>query len=208
MADPYELAMFPLEEPVVPGGIVPLHLFEPRYRALAHDLSEMTEPEFGGVGITRGREVGGADARADIGVVARVLELESFPDGRWSLVAGATRRIRVTQWLEAEPYPRALVHDWPDPFDPDLDAPLTALRHAVGRLVTVVRKQRPELQIAMPDGDPDDAGRSIWQLIDFAALGPLDRLDLLTCADAATRAAEATRLIAERAELLDALGND
>ena len=97
MTDARELAMFPLEEPVVPGGIVPLHLFEPRYRALAHDLSEMTEPEFGVVGITRGREVGGADARADIGVVARVLELESFPDGRWSLVAGATRRIRVTQ---------------------------------------------------------------------------------------------------------------
>lgn len=200
--------MFPLEQPIVPGGIVPLHIFEPRYRTLAHDLSEMAEPEFGTVGITRGREVGGADARADIGVVARVLRLESVPDGRWSLVAGATRRIRIDAWLEAEPYPRALVHDWPDPFDPDLDAAVPALQRAVGRLVAAARKQRPTVEITMPDADPDDAGRTIWQLIDFAGLGPLDRLDLLACEDAATRAAEAARLISDRADVLDALGDD
>ena len=59
MSEPYPLAMFPLEQPVLPGAVVPLHVFEPRYRALARDLEAAEEAEFGIVGITRGREVGG-----------------------------------------------------------------------------------------------------------------------------------------------------
>ena len=80
--------MFPLEHPVVPGQVIPLMLLS-RYLALATHLGQTTEAEFGVVGIERGREVGGEDVR-DVAVVARVLELGSFPDGRVSLVAGAT----------------------------------------------------------------------------------------------------------------------
>ena len=66
MSAGYELAMFPLESPVVPGQPVPLHIFEPRYRQLAADLQDRDDPEFGIVGIERGREVGGADVRTDL----------------------------------------------------------------------------------------------------------------------------------------------
>ena len=76
----YELPMFPLEHPVVPGQVIPLMLFEPRYLALATHLGQTTEAEFGVVGIERGREVGGEDVRGDVAVVARVLELGQLPD--------------------------------------------------------------------------------------------------------------------------------
>jgi len=199
--------MFPLEQPVLPGAVVPLHVFEPRYRALAHDLRATDEPEFGIVGITRGREVGGADARADLGVVARVLHLEEHPDGRWSLVAGATRRVHVSQWLDPDPYPRALVTDRPDDFEADLGEAVGPLRDAVDHLVQVARRRRPELDLRVPAVDEDDPDRAIWQLIEFAGLGPLDRLDLLSRDAASVRAADATALIAERAAVLDALGD-
>ncbi|NDH88444.1 MAG: hypothetical protein EBY61_07465, partial [Actinobacteria bacterium] len=84
-------------------------LFEPRYLALAEHLHGEVEADFGIVGIERGREVGGDDVRADVGVVARVLEMSSLPDGRVSIVAVGTRRVRVDDWLDDAPYPRAMV---------------------------------------------------------------------------------------------------
>ena len=110
----YELPMFPLEQAVLPTSVIPLHIFEPRYRAFAADVTPRPEPEFGIAPIERGREVGGDDVRADVGIVARVVQAEEFPDGRWAVVSIATRRIRVIEWLSDDPYPRAMVEDWPD----------------------------------------------------------------------------------------------
>ena len=65
--------MFPLGKVLVPGEVLPLHVFEPRYRQLVVDLlaADDRPPEFGVVLIERGWEVGGGDARTDIGTVAR-----------------------------------------------------------------------------------------------------------------------------------------
>lgn len=203
----YDLAMFPLESPILPGQPIPLHLFEPRYRQLAHDLSQLDEPEFGIVGIARGREVGGDDVRTDIGVVARVVQSEEKADGRWALLATGTRRIRIERWLDEDPYPQAIVSDWPDPLDGALDAPLATLRAAVDALVAMAAAHRPDLDIAVPTLS-DDPGQAIWQLISFAGLGPLDQQQLLATPDAATRATSAAGLIDDRRQTLDALGWD
>ncbi|HUF97989.1 MAG TPA: LON peptidase substrate-binding domain-containing protein, partial [Ilumatobacter sp.] len=58
-----DLPMFPLGSVVLPGGQLPLHIFEPRYRQLVQDLlaSDEGSLEFGTVMIERGREVGGGD---------------------------------------------------------------------------------------------------------------------------------------------------
>lgn len=204
----YELPMFPLEHPVVPGQVIPLMLFEPRYLALATHLDQTTEAEFGVVGIERGREVGGEDVRGDVAVVARVLELGQLPDGRVSLVAGATRRIRVEEWLEDDPYPRALVADWPDEFVSGLDVALTELFTAVESLLELARRREPELEVELPPLDPDHLDWTVWRLIGFAGLGALDISDLLRITDSVTRARRAAELVDERRELLDALGDD
>lgn len=203
----YQLAMFPLESPVVPGQPVPLHIFEPRYRRLAADLQALEDPEFGIVGIARGREVGGADVRTDVGVVARVVQADEQPDGRWALVATGTRRIRVDRWLDDEPYPRAIVTDWPEPVDLDLAGPLAELRRAIDALVSLVASRRPDVELAVPTLS-DDPGQAIWQLIGFAGLGALDLQQLLAVPDGAARARRAVELIDERRQMLDALGAD
>ena len=71
--------------------------------------------ELGVVLIDRGSEVGGGEVRTDIGTVARILDAQELPDGRWAVVCVGDRRIRVTRWLDDDPYPRAEVEDWPDP---------------------------------------------------------------------------------------------
>ena len=151
----YELPMFPLEHPVLPGQLIPLQLFEPRYLALAEHLQGEVEADFGIVGIERGREVGGDDVRADGGVVVRVLEMSSLPDGRVSIVAVGTRRVRVDDWLDDAPYPRAMVTDWPDDVVEDGLARAAAnLAAAVHALVDAARRNQPGLDVEVPSIDP------------------------------------------------------
>ncbi len=106
----YELPMFPLGSTVFPGQVVPLHIFEERYRTL---LSEITadgaEATFGIALIDRGHEVGGGDHRVSIGTRVEVLQAEEFEDGRWGAVVAGVERIEVVEWLDDAPYPRANV---------------------------------------------------------------------------------------------------
>jgi len=205
----YALPMFPLEHPVLPGQLIPLQLFEPRYLALAEHLRGELEADFGIVGIERGREVGGDDVRADAGVVVRVLEMGDLPDGWVSLLAVGTRRIRVNEWLGDAPYPRAMVTDWPDDVvEEGLEIAAANLASAVHALVDAARRNQPGLEVEVPAIDPDHLDTSIWRLITFSGLGPLDTAALLRTPDPIIRSARACAIIDERRELLDALGDN
>src|SRR4051812_9365869 len=81
-----ELPMFPLGTVLLPGAVLPLHVFEPRYRALV-EVCVAGDREFGVVLIERGNEVGGGDTRTSAGCVARIAEVRELPDGRYLLVA-------------------------------------------------------------------------------------------------------------------------
>lgn len=106
-------AMFPLNTTLLPGAAIPLHVFEDRYRALARHCVGQDEP-LGVVMIERGSEVGGGDQRSTVGCLARVAQHMEMPDGRWMMVVEGTERIQVQQWLDDDPYPRAIVNPWPD----------------------------------------------------------------------------------------------
>lgn len=175
--------MFPLQTVLLPGGVLPLHVFEPRYRQLVIDcLADDTgDPEFGVTLIERGSEVGGGDQRADVGVVARMVEVQALPDGRYALVAVGTRRLRVNAWLPDDPYPLADIDEWRDldPDAPELPAKVTA---ATDRL-------REVLELASRFGDvptelsiSDDPLLASYHLAALAPLGPADRYRLL-CAE-------------------------
>ena len=114
MSETYELPMFPLGSVLLPGMVLPLQVFEPRYRVLVDTVLLADEPEFGSVMIERGHEVGGGDVRASVGCIARIVDFTRHEDGLVTLVAVGTRRITVEDWLEDDPFPRALVADWPD----------------------------------------------------------------------------------------------
>jgi aspartyl-tRNA synthetase len=59
----YLLPMFPLGMPLLPGRLLPLRIFEPRYVALLRHCLQQESPEFGVVLIERGFEVGGGSLR-------------------------------------------------------------------------------------------------------------------------------------------------
>ena len=121
--------MFPLGSVLLPGGILPLHVFEPRYRDMIRDcLRADGEPEFGQALISHGWETGGGDDRVMVGTVAQMLHVDAIDENRYALIAVGTRRIRVNAWLPDDPYPIADVDDWPDvdPDAPGLDVEVAA----------------------------------------------------------------------------------
>jgi Lon protease-like protein len=97
------LPLFPLGTVLVPGEVLPLHLFEPRYLDLLRDvLGDDAEPpapqaRFGVLGIRKGHEVG-ADrlgALYDVGCAAEVLEVDRNDDGSCDVVAVGRERFRL-----------------------------------------------------------------------------------------------------------------
>ncbi len=196
------MPMFPLGTVLLPGGVLTLHVFEPRYRALVVDCIEADDHEFAVVLIERGNEVGGGDVRREVGTVAQMVQVAELPDGRYAVVAVGTRRVRVNAWLPDDPYPLADVEDWPD-VDPDADG-LAALVEEVAPRV------RRAAALASELGDPvadqhdelsDDELVASYQLVIRAPLGDVDRYDLL----AAAGPTERLTTLRERLDDLDAL---
>ncbi len=102
MAKP--LPMFPLGTVLFPHAVLPLHIFEERYRALVETCLR-GDGRFGVVLIERGYEVGGGDARFGVGTIARIVEAARTPDGRYLLATVGTDRLRIQKWLDDDPFP-------------------------------------------------------------------------------------------------------
>ena len=100
------LPMFPLGTVLFPHAVLPLHIFEERYRALVETCLR-GDGRFGVVLIERGYEVGGGDSRFGVGTVARIVEAARTPDGRYLLATVGTDRFRIKKWLDDDPFPRA-----------------------------------------------------------------------------------------------------
>ncbi len=199
--------MFPLGSVLLPGMVLPLRVFEPRYRVLVDTVLLADEPEFGCVLIERGSEVGGGDVRTSTGCVARLGEVARHPDGQVSLVAVGTRRLRVDSWLPDDPFPRAMVRDWPD--EPDVvDAAgvhgeLERLEQAVREVVALAEQLGavPTLEEAELSDDPS---LRTYQLATVSPLGALDRLRVLCTPDLPTRVALLQELVEDQRIMLEA----
>jgi len=179
--------MFPLGTVLLPGGVMPLHVFEPRYRQMVKDCMA-TDAEFGVTLIARGSEVGGGDVRSDIGTVAKIVEIAELDDGRYALIAVGVRRIKVSSWLADDPYPRADVEEWPDVDEPDGVAaagPDTDLPAAVGAAMVQLRRVLALASEAGDDVSPattevsDDPVLATYHAAALAPVGPADRYRLL-----------------------------
>ena len=196
--------MFPLGSVLFPSLVLPLHVFEERYRQLTRDCLD-GDREFGVALIERGSEVGGGDVRTTVGTVARIVEAEEYPDGRFGLVAVGARRIVVDEWLPDDPYPRAEVHDWPDP-EVDEAAAGAAFEAMVGpfRRALALKSELGERSVPATIELSDEPGVAAFQAAAVGPLGPLDQLRVLGTEGVLERLALLAELFADEAEVLDA----
>jgi Lon protease-like protein len=144
-----EIPLFPLHVVLVPGAPLPLHVFEPRYRALLADCLASRTP-FGVVCLSAGREAGATSVSfAAVGTLAEIREVARYPDGRADLVTIGTRRFRLAEVdADRKPYLVGIGELLDEPLgDPD----------RVARLAARVRRRfLAYLELLQPDGDAAD----------------------------------------------------
>ncbi|MFM7212866.1 MAG: LON peptidase substrate-binding domain-containing protein [Actinomycetota bacterium] len=196
------LPLFPLATVLVPGLVLPLHIFEPRYRQLVSDLQALPEDdrEFVVVAIRDGREVGTDGARAlfDVGTVTSVREVSPLDDGRFDIVTVGTRRVRIGELDTSLPYLRATVTDLPEESGGDTE-PLAA----------AVAEQFVEYRSMFTDDDgsslPDDP-RVLSYLVAAAVVIDLpQRQDLLAAFTDADRLRAELAFLRRETSLIAAL---
>lgn len=106
------LPLFPLGTVLFPGLLLPLHIFEDRYRQLVRDLADGPEPRrFGVIAIRHGRETGvdGIQALHEIGCTATLRQVKPLEDGRYDVVTVGVQRYRLASLDDSGPYLRGQV---------------------------------------------------------------------------------------------------
>ncbi|MEU8243651.1 LON peptidase substrate-binding domain-containing protein [Actinoplanes missouriensis] len=211
------LPVFPLSTVLFPGLVLPLHIFEERYRALVRELVAQSsdEPhEFGVVTLRHGSEVApdpGDDPAAatppvraedlyEVGCTAELRHVTELPDGRFDIMTVGRRRFTVLSVEQGpEPYLCARVRWLADEDQADESAHLLAPR--------VLTAFRAYLELLRPNSEvldqvPDDPTVLSHLVAATAQLTVEERQLLLATPDTASRLRTELRLLNRESGLL------
>ncbi|HEX3279538.1 MAG TPA: LON peptidase substrate-binding domain-containing protein [Thermoleophilaceae bacterium] len=130
--------LFPLGLVLIPRELVPLHIFEERYKQMIGECLEQ-EREFGIVWLSD-------DGLKDIGCSARIERvLERFDDGRLNILVEGVKPFRLVRRIDDLPYPAGDVEPLADdPENPDDARAIAAARARYADLVAEVTDERPD----------------------------------------------------------------
>ncbi|WP_203908645.1 LON peptidase substrate-binding domain-containing protein [Rhizocola hellebori] len=203
------LPLFPLGTVLFPGLVLPLHIFEDRWRALVRylrDLPDGTPREFGVVAIDRGLEVMPPPTEGistsevvvhEVGCVAQVRQITEHPDGRFDIVTVGARRFRITGFVPSpHPYPVAGVEWLPEPPADDIADNLAP------RVLSAFREYLSVLRGGPEDQLPEDPVVLSHLVAATASLTVADRQALLSAPDPASRLRAELKLLGRETSLV------
>jgi Lon protease-like protein len=186
-----DFPLFPLGLVALPSELIPLHIFEERYKTMiGRCLDE--ESEFGIVWVAD-------DGLKAIGCACEIAEvLERMPDGRINLVARGTRPFRIEARQDELPYPAGTVEFLADPVEaPDPDARDDA-HAAYAELVEQATDRTP---------DPEEiAGMSAYEMaatVEFGLDAKQGLLDLRSEAERLRLIAKLLRAAIKRLDFVE-----
>ena len=167
---PYErqIPLFPLQTVLFPGGFLPLHIFEPRYRTMVKFCLEH-QSEFGVVLIKEGEEVGEGEGEAatpyEIGTAARILQVEDLDDGRMNIITTGEYRFQILEVQEHLSYLTGRVRMLDD-VDTEIESVSELLTTQAEELYKAYEKLSSRLIFAWspPEEQPDDPRELAYQV--------------------------------------------
>jgi uncharacterized protein len=195
------LPLFPLGSVLFPGVLLPLHIFEDRYRQLVRHLLAAPEESrsFGVVAIREGHEVGADGVRAlyDVGCVARLRRVEPYEDGRFDLVTSGSARFRLDAVEDGGPYLEADVELLGEPEGADAEASAALVTLAFEEYLEALGSEVEEL--------PADPGAVSYLVAAAAVLDLRVKQRLLEAPDTTTRLRTELALLRRETELFEML---
>src|SRR4051795_685197 len=121
ITDRFPLFLLPLV--LLPGEVVPLHVFEERYKQMIGECLE-SDGEFGIVWLSD-------DGLREIGCTARVTQvLEEFDDGRVNILVTGGRAFRLLRRIDDMAYPAGEIELLDDSTSEVVDKSVGAEAHA------------------------------------------------------------------------------
>lgn len=102
------LPLFPLQVVLFPFSLLPLQVFEERYKQMLHDCLQ-ADSRFGVALIKEGAEVGEPAVPHTIGTIARIRRVTPMEEGRFGVLAMGERRFQIQEVIQWKPYEKARV---------------------------------------------------------------------------------------------------
>ena len=209
MGETGSLPLFPLGSVLFPGMLLPLHIFEPRYRLMLQRSLQADQP-FGIVLIKSGVEVGGPAEPHRVGTTARVVGTTPLPGGRSFIIARGERRFEIERIdAEREPYLIADVRylDEDDGADAETRALADSAADAYGQYLTGILAMTPEPHPDTPhqelsEGSPSDVS---YRIAGGLGIDAAERQRLLETDRASPRLESVLRLLERENTLLKAV---
>ena len=109
----FEVPVFPLNAVLFPHLLLPLYIFEERYKLMINKCLADSAP-FGVVLIKVGKEVGGPAVPHTVGTLARLLHSQRESDGKMHISALGEARFKLLDWWRSEPYLTGRAMLWED----------------------------------------------------------------------------------------------
>lgn len=179
-----ELALFPLRAVLLPGGRMPLQIFEPRYVDLV-GRSMRNDAGFGIVRITEGHEVVIAQgatppATAPVGTLARIVDWDALQGGRLCITVEGSQRFRVLSTRVANDHLVSAEVEWLE------DSPPAPLAEAYSHLHEIMGglSEHPALRRLGVDAATLDSRTLAYALAQYLPLDEDDRYRVLLEPDA------------------------
>jgi Lon protease-like protein len=202
------LPLFPLGTVLFPGLLLPLHIFEDRYRQLVRDLAEGPEPrQFGVIAIRHGRETGmdGIQALHEIGCTAALRQIKPLEDGRYDVVTVGAQRFRLVSLDDSKPYLQGQVDLLAEETGGEADAAQAGRMVRAGfRAYLSALGERGVTQISAPEL-PEDPVTLSYLVAASMIIDLSDRQALLAEPDALHRLAAERTLLSRELTMLRAL---
>ena len=107
-----ELPLFPLETVLFPGMVLPLRIFESRYREMVNYCLD-EESRFGAVLIDEGHAVAGYATPHRVGTAARISRVERHENGQMDITVIGTQRFRIDELDSTKPFLTAKTTQYP-----------------------------------------------------------------------------------------------
>ena len=172
---PQSLALFPLQTVLVPGAVLGLRVFEPRYLDLVRECSR-SGAGFGVCLILKGEEVGAVTATAAFGTEARIEDFGTGADGLLTLRVRGRRRFHVQRTRVRSNGLIVADVDW---RDPDLDDELRPEHALLGLVLQRILDQVGGEHASAAMASFDDAAWVGWRLGELLPLSDPHRQKLL-----------------------------
>jgi uncharacterized protein len=204
------LPLFPLGTVLYPGLVLPLNIFEERYRQLVRDLLGGSQPRrFGVIAIRDGRETGvtGVSSLYEVGCIAVVREVTELPDGRYELVTVGTDRFKLHELDESLPYLRGRVELLDEPVGAEAETYLLVktVQRAFRKYLDVLTTRGPAT-ISVPEL-PDEPILMSYLVAASVIIDLPERQALLAQPDAFSRLTAERALLSKETAILRSMGS-